>query len=279
MIPWWSKAVARPRPLAVLELETALSCVPRRAGIHYCRVPTSLQFSTGQMEDRALKSLNHFSIFRFTEEYWRLGSADRREIHRLWFDGLREVSGLQAVHRYQLFPTEPLADVMLWCAVEADSNEAPARFFEGFAKATVPHRRYVEPRISLWGMTRRSQYSKSRSRQEVDPFGEKRAPYLIIYPFTKTADWYMMNQETRQGMMNEHIRIGKRYESIKQLLLYSFGLQDQEFVVVYETDDLAVFSQLVNDLRMTEARRFTLGDTPVHTAVYHTPEDALSIWC
>lgn len=89
----------------------------------------------------------------------------------------------------------------------------------------------------------------------------------------------MMNQETRQGMMNEHIRIGKRYEFIKQLLLYSFGLQDQEFVVVYETDDLAVFSQLVNDLRMTEARRFTLGDTPVHTAVYHTPEEALSIWC
>jgi chlorite dismutase len=52
----------------------------------------------------------------------------------------------------------------------------------------------------------------------------------------------MMNQEARQGMMNEHIRIGKQYESIKQLLLYSFGLQDQEFVVVYEADDLAVSS-------------------------------------
>ena len=53
-------------------------------------------------------------------------------------------------------------------------------------------------------------------------------------------------------MMNEHIKIGKQYESIKQLLLYSFCLQDQEFVVVYETDDLALFSQLVNDSRMTE---------------------------
>jgi chlorite dismutase len=113
----------------------------------------------------------------------------------------------------------------------------------------------------------------------MDPFRKERAPYLVIYPFTKTADWYMMNREARQGMMNEHIRIGKQYESIQQLLLYSFGLQDQEFVVVYETDDLAVFSQLVNDLRMTEARRFTLNDTPVHTAVYRTPEEALSIWC
>ncbi len=199
MIPWWAKAAARPGAPAVLELEAAFSRVPRRAGIHYCRVSISVKFSAGQMEDGALKSLNHFSVFRVTEEYWRLGSADRREIHRLWFDGLREVSGLGAVHRYQLFPTEPLADLMLWGAVEVDSNEAPARFFEGFAQTTVPHRRYVEPRISLWGLTKRSQYSKSRSCQEVDPFGEKRAPYLIIYPFTKTADRYigLVHDESR----------------------------------------------------------------------------------
>ena len=50
-----------------------------------------------------------------------------------------------------------------------------------------------------------------------------------------------MSREARQGMMNEHIRIGKQYEDINQLLLYSFGLQDQEFVVVYETENLPLF--------------------------------------
>ena len=88
-----------------------------------------------------------------------------------------------------------------------------------------------------------------------------------MYPFTKTADWYLFGRETRQGMMNEHIRIGKQYREIKQLLLYSFGLQDQEFVVTYETDDLEMFSKLVYDLRDTEARRYTKEDTPLHTGV------------
>jgi chlorite dismutase len=49
-------------------------------------------------------------------------------------------------------------------------------------------------------------------------------------------------------MMNEYIRIGKQYAEIGQLLLYSFGLQDQEFVVVYEMDNLTLFSQLVHEL-------------------------------
>ena len=74
-------------------------------------------------------------------------------------------------------------------------------------------------------------------------------------------------------MMNEHIRIGKQFREITQLLLYSFGLQDQEFVVVYETDDLTLFSRLVYDLRDTEARRYTRSDTPLHTGVWISPDD------
>lgn len=87
-----------------------------------------------------------------------------------------------------------------------------------------------------------------------------------------------MSREARQGMMNEHIRIGKQYKEIKQLLLYSFGVQDQEFVVVYEMDDLHQFSDLVNELRSSEARRYTLRDTPLHTAIYHPAEETFALW-
>jgi chlorite dismutase len=112
----------------------------------------------------------------------------------------------------------------------------------------------------------------------MDPFGGPRKPYLVVYPFSKTTDWYLMSREARQGMMNEHIRIGKQYEEISQLLLYSFGLQNQEFVVVYEMDDLTRFSDLVNELRDTEGRRYTLRDTPVRSAVYHPAEETLALW-
>lgn len=87
-----------------------------------------------------------------------------------------------------------------------------------------------------------------------------------------------MGRDARQGMMNEHIRIGHQYPEIKQLLLYSAGLQDQEFIVTYETDDLAQFSQLVTDLRSSEARLFTERDTPIFTAIYHPPEDTLNLF-
>jgi len=87
-----------------------------------------------------------------------------------------------------------------------------------------------------------------------------------------------MGREARQGIMNEHIRIGKQYEDITQLLLYSFGVQDQEFIVVYETDDLPRFSDLVNELRSTDGRRYTLRDTPLHTALYHPAEETLALW-
>ena len=88
----------------------------------------------------------------------------------------------------------------------------------------------------------------------------------------------MIGKDARQGMMNEHIRIGKQYEDITQLLLYSTGLQDQEFVVVYETDNLPRFSDLVTELRSQEARPYTLRDTPVHTALYHPAEETLALW-
>jgi chlorite dismutase len=84
-----------------------------------------------------------------------------------------------------------------------------------------------------------------------------------------------MSRDARQGMMNEHIRVGREYEDIMQLLLYSTGLQDHEFVVSYETDDLARFSELVVALRATEGRRYTSKDTPILTAIHEPLADIL----
>ena len=220
------------------------------------------------------RTLNHYSLISFKEAYWSLPTREREEFHRGWLNGLCAVA--QKVDIFQ--STETDVDLIVWCALTADDKNDAARFFERFAAANNPYRQLIELKDSLWGFTRPSQYSKARSKQEIDPFAATRKPYLIIYPFSKTTEWYLMSREARQGMMNEHIRIGKQHEDISQLLLYSFGLQNQEFVVVYETDDLVQFSELVNELRDTEARRFTSRDTPLHTAIYHPAEETLSLW-
>ena len=45
-----------------------------------------------------------------------------------------------------------------------------ATFFDRFARATNPYRGYMQITTSLWGYTRPSQYTKTRSTQEIDPF-------------------------------------------------------------------------------------------------------------
>ena len=226
------------------------------------------------MPQETPRTLNHYAFVAFKEAYWELSSGERLAFHEKWLGGLRAAA--QKVDIFQ--STESGIDLILWSAITADDKQNAAVFFEKHGAANNPFRHLIEIRDSLWGFTRPSQYSKARSKQEIDPFSEERRPYLIIYPFSKTTEWYLMSHEARQGMMNEHIRIGKQYDDISQLLLYSFGLQNQEFVVVYETDELTRFSDLVNELRDTEARRYTLRDTPLHTAIYHPAEETLALW-
>ncbi|HJQ19133.1 MAG TPA: chlorite dismutase family protein, partial [Gemmatimonadaceae bacterium] len=104
-----------------------------------------------------------------------------------------------------------------------------------------------------------------------------RLKYLVVYPFSKTIEWYLMSREARQGLMNEHMRIGHEYSDVRQVLLYSTGLDDQEFVVAYETDSLERHHQLVVALRSAESRRYTLKDTPIFTAIHRPLEEAIEL--
>jgi chlorite dismutase len=223
----------------------------------------------------AERYLSHFGMFAFTDLYWSAGSEERKHFHSTFLEGLRR--SIPRFDLYQVFPARTEADLLLWTNQTITEPDQPRDFFDCLGRAVNPHRRWIRPVHALWGLTGASSYSRGKSAQAIDPLAETRKRYLVVYPFVKTVDWYRMSRDTRQGMMNEHIRIGHQYEQITQLLLYSSGLQDQEFVVVYETDDLAQFSDLVVELRGSEARRFTERDTPIYTAFYHTPEDTLGL--
>ncbi|MGH2425160.1 MAG: chlorite dismutase family protein [bacterium] len=137
--------------------------------------------------------------------------------------------------------------------------------------------RWLAVARSFVGLIRPSRYVRKPGAQEQAFISGERAAYLVVYPFTKTHDWYRLSREARQGMMNEHIRVGHEFPQVRQLLAYSTGLDDQEFIVAYETDDLAAFQDLVIALRETEARRFTLSDQPILTAIHRPLEDALRL--
>ncbi len=222
--------------------------------------------------------LTHYTLWRLTNEAIALPATAR---HKLIGDFLQAAGrGAQSTWWYQLSPTTVEADLLQWNSLELEDDNAPDRYFGQQAQALLHFRPWIAPVRTLWGMTKPSVYSKaSRSAQEIDPFSATRLPYFIIYPFTKTTEWYLKSREERQEMMNGHIKIGKQHKEITQLLLYSFGLQDQEFVVSYECEKLHQFSDLVYELRGTEARLYTLNDQPIITGIFRTPQQLCEILC
>lgn len=219
--------------------------------------------------------LSHFTLLSYTEAYWNASAETRQAFRSALLSELR--GGIERFDLYQVFPARADADLLLWTNATIQSSEEPQRFFDCLSRILNSQRAFLRPAMTLWGFTGASSYARGKSAQAIDPLAEERKPYLIVYPFVKTNDWYRTGRDTRQGMMNEHIRIGHQYEQITQLLLYSTGLQDQEFVVVYESDDLPQFSDLVAELRGSEGRRFTERDTPIFTAFYHPPEETLAL--
>lgn len=221
--------------------------------------------------------ITNYQCFKFKEEFWDLRSGEKSDIIKKFLDKVK--ASADTSYFYQVYPSRYEYDFMVWSNVEAEELDSADKYFERLAKAVNPHRNYIEVCQNFWGMTKPSQYSKSaKSAQEIDPFDHKRTPYFIVYPFTKTIPWYLESGEERMRMMRGHISLGKQYREITQLLLYSFGLQDQEFVVAYECENLAQFSDLVYDLRATEARKYTENDTPIITGVHRSSEELIDLF-
>ncbi len=130
---------------------------------------------------------------------------------------------------------------------------------------------YLTQPYSFLSMTKRSMYidkldpfHTAESRTHIIPGKRK---YIFVYPFVKTRDWYLLPQEKRQEIMDEHIKIGNKYPSIKLNTTYSFGLDDQDFVVAFETEEPKDFLDLVQELRETQSSKYTVRDTPTVTCV------------
>jgi chlorite dismutase len=94
-----------------------------------------------------------------------------------------------------------------------------------------------------------------------------RGKYIFVYPFVKSREWYLLHKQTRQGIMDEHIEVGNKYPSVKLNTTYSFGLDDQDFVVAFEGDYPEDFLDLVMELRETEGSKYTVRDTPIITGI------------
>lgn len=215
-----------------------------------------------------------FTFYRARPE-WRLVTEAERERGKLDFvEAVEEQRGSLLIHSYSLVGLRATADFMVWrIGYDLDAMQAMS--------ARLNHTvmgRYLETTQSFLSMTKRSMYIDKDNPEHVEDrlhVVPGKAKYLFVYPFVKTREWYSRNGEQRQEMMDEHIRIGSKYRSVKLHTTYSFGLDDQEFVVAFETDEPSDFLDLVQELRETKASMFTLRDTPMFTCRQRTMGECL----
>lgn len=205
-----------------------------------------------------------FTFFKTDKEWRRLPGADR-EAQKAEFAGVVERwAESNLVRCYSTMGTRGDVDFMVWqVSYELDDIQAMASELMGTTMAG-----WLSTPYSYLSMTKHSVYVEKYSGPGQDKFtrltiapGEHR--YLFVYPLTKVREWYGLSAEERQQAMNEHIATGRTYPSIKLNTTYSFGLDDQEFVLAFEGDDPGDFLDLVQELRPSVSSAYTLTDVPI----------------
>ena len=218
-----------------------------------------------------------FSFYKLLPEWRRLPAAERAA-HKAAFIAVLEKwnkPGEFLSLTYSTIGTRGDVDFCVWTIGYAvdELNQMRSELLR------TPLGGYLYTPHNFLASTKRSQYqigrpdeSEGEGRGAIRPGGQK---YIFIYPFWKTRPWYLLSMSERKRLMDEHIRIGLLYPRVKLNTTYSFGLDDQEFVVAFETNFPEDFLDLVQQLRETEISLYTLKDTPIFTCVRLTPAEML----
>ena len=209
-----------------------------------------------------------YTFLKVDPAWRRLDAAERARHKREFIAACEDYAGQRLLRAFSTVGTRGDADMML--LAQATNLERIHEFHVVLAQSGLM--KWCEIPYSYLALTKESEYS-DESRLEVRP---QKGKYMFVYPFVKTREWNLLDADERWRIMQEHIKVGREYPSVDLNTSYSFGLDDQEFVVAFETDEPRDFLDLVQRLRTTESSRYTKRDTPTFTCVNASVERALA---
>lgn len=221
------------------------------------------------------RQMVNFAFFKLDPAFRRLADHEKFQARSEFLQVFQQPRPGLICLSYSTVGLRANTDFLLW-RISASTEE-----FQSHSQLINKTRlgAYLTTPYSMLAMTKRSMYidqldpfHTAESRTHIIPGKRK---YLFVYPFVKTRDWYLSPMEARQEVMNEHIRIGNEFPSVKLNTTYSFGLDDQDFVVAFETEEPKDFLDLVMKLRETVSSKYTQRDTPMFTCVQTPMERVL----
>jgi len=205
-----------------------------------------------------------YTFFKLEAEWKRLDER-QREIDKQNFTLLvQKFSAENVLKSYSLIGIRGDCDFLLWTA--SRGLDEIQQFIASLLSSNFG--KYLSTPYSYLAMTRKSEYLGTHQHEGQEGFefqNPVESKYLFVYPFIKKREWYFLPHEERTLMMAQHFKIGHKYPNVKIHTGYSFGLDDQEFVLAFEADQPSDFLELVMELRGSEASRYTALETPIFT--------------
>jgi peroxiredoxin len=162
--------------------------------------------------------------------------------------GTYDVSGLRAD-----------ADVMIWW--HSASPDALQEAYGLFRRTGLG--RHLTPVWSQMALHRPAEFNKSHLPAFLS--GEEARPYICVYPFVRSYEWYLLPDEERRGMLAEHGKMARGYPDVRANTVASFALGDYEWMLAFEADELHRIVDLMRDLRASSARRHVREEVPFYT--------------
>jgi chlorite dismutase len=218
-----------------------------------------------------------YTFFKVDPEWRRLESKDRAAAKQEFAEIVNGFTKESILRSYSLVGMRGDTDFMLWTI--SKQLEDFQQLTSNLLSTTLG--KYLEIPYSYLALTRQSEYLGGHQHEGQEGVSLGRRPgdtkYLFVYPFIKKREWYFLPHEERRLMMAQHFKVGHKYPSVKINTGYSFGLDDQEFVLAFETDQPADFSELVMELRSSEASRYTALETPIFTCISTPTREILGL--
>ncbi len=221
------------------------------------------------VSEQAVGQYVTYTFFKARPEWRRLPIEERAAMKDAFAEAVEQhAPRFETLNTYSTTGIRPDCDFFFWKI--AQRYEDLGEF--GAALNATPLAAWMDVTYNYLATTKASIYTKASRARKIIPQG---SPYLVVYPFVKVRPWYFLPEEDRHRAMQEHMRIGHEFTTIHNHTTYSFGIDDQEFMTVFECDEPADFMHLMATLRESEASKYTERDTPIFVGQKMTVQAAL----
>ncbi len=152
-------------------------------------------------------------------------------------------------------------DLMLWLV--GPTPDAMQDALVAFRRTEAGRR--LELSWTFMGVVKPAEFTPGHAPAFVK--GEPPKRYLNVYPFVRSLEWYLLPSEERSALLREHGEIGREFPDVLANTTSAFGINDWEWILAFEADELDRIVDCIRRLRGAAARRFTKEEIPFVTGI------------